>query len=247
MKLFGFLVLSLLLAGLCPTAMGGAASGSELPAPGIYDLQLPLEGGGKLRYAISVPAVEPGQRVPLILALHFGGPPTPGRGRRYLEILPEPAFRDLGAFILAPDCPGPDWTVPRSEEAVLELLDFVTRTWPVDPERTAVTGFSMGAMGTWHLAQEHPGRFRAAIPVAGSPVREKPVPIPVYAILSSHDEVINGGPARRAVKAMRREGVEAKIVLLADGPTHFYTAGFILPLRRSVEWLQKVWSEPRTP
>jgi hypothetical protein len=46
---------------------------------------------------------------------------------------------------------------------------------------------------------------------------------------------------------MKREGVEAKIVLLADGPTQFYTAGFVLPLGRSVKWLQKVWSEPRTP
>jgi predicted peptidase len=247
MKPLGFLVLSLLFTGLCPTTTAGETSRSELPASGIYDLQLPLEGGGKLRYALSVPVVDPGQRVPLILALHPGGPPTPGRGRTYLEILPEPAFRDLGALILAPDCPGPNWTDPRSEAAVLELLDHVTRTWPVDAERTAVTGYSMGAMGTWHLAQEHPGRFRAAISVAGSPVREETVTIPVYAILSSHDDVINGGPARRVVKAMKREGVEAKIVLLADGPTHFYTPGFVLPLRRSVKWLQKVWSEPRTP
>ena len=245
MKLLGTLVLSLLFAGLCPTATGGETSGSHLPAPGIYGSQLPLEGGEMLTYAFSVPAVDAGQRVPLILALHYGGSPTLGKGATYLKILAEPAFSDLGALILAPDCPGQDWTDPRSEAAVLALLDHAIRTWPVDSERTAVTGFSMGAMGAWHFAQEHPERFRAAISVAGAPEQEKPVTIPVYAILSDHDEIINGGPARRAVKAMRREGVEAKLVLLADGPTHYRFADFVLSLRRSQKWLQKVWSEPK--
>jgi hypothetical protein len=83
--------------------------------------------------------------------------------------------------------------------------------------------------------------------VAGAPEQEKPVTIPVYAILSDHDEIINGGPARRAVKAMRREGLEAKLVLLADGPTHYRFADFVLSLRRSTKWLQKVWSEPKAP
>jgi pimeloyl-ACP methyl ester carboxylesterase len=245
MKLCGTLVLSLLFAGLCPTAAGGDTSGSNLPAPGIYGSQLPLDGGEMLTYAFSVPTLEAGQRVPLILALHYGGSPTFGKGAAYLKILAEPAFRDLGALILAPDCPGQDWTDPHSEAAVLALLDHVMRTWPVDPERTAVTGFSMGAMGAWYLAQEHPDRFRAAISVAGAPEHEKPLTIPVYAILSQYDDVINGGPARRVVKAMRREGVEAKLVLLADGPTHYRFADFVLPLSRSTKWLQKVWSDPK--
>lgn len=247
MKSLGLLVLSLLLAGLGPTATGDETSASELPAPGIWGADLSLEGGGTLTYAFSAPAVEAGQRVPLILALHYGGSPSRGKGAAYLKTLVEPAFRDLGALILAPDCPGQDWTDPRSVAAVLVLLDHAMRTWPVDPERTAVTGYSMGAMGAWHLAQEHPERFRAAIPVSGAPLQDKPVVIPVYTILSDHDEVIEGGPARRAVKAMRREGVEARVVMLPDGPSHYRFEDFVLPLRRSVKWLQKVWSEPRTP
>jgi pimeloyl-ACP methyl ester carboxylesterase len=245
MKLLGILILSLLFAGLGPTAIGGETSGPHLRAPGIYGSQLPLEGGEVLTYAFSVPDVDAGQRVPLILALHYGGSPTFGKGAAYLKILAEPAFSDLGALILAPDCPGQGWTDPRSEAAVLALLDHAMRTWPVDSERTAVTGFSMGAMGAWHLAQEHPERFRAAISVAGAPEQDKPVTIPVYAILSDHDEIINGRPVRQAVKAMRREGVEAKLVLLADGPSHYLFSDYVLPLRRSMKWLQDVWSEPR--
>jgi pimeloyl-ACP methyl ester carboxylesterase len=247
MKLFGFLVLSLLIATHCPTATGSETSDSELPAPGIWGSQLPLEGGEMLTYAFSVPAVDAGQRVPLILALHYGGSPTFGKGATYLKILAEPGFRDLGALILAPDCPGQGWTDPRSEAAVLALLDHAMRTWPVDPERTAVTGYSMGAMGAWHLAQEHPEKFRAAISVSGAPVREMPVTIPVYAILSDHDEIIDGEPLRRAVKAMRRAGVEARLIMLPDGPSHYRFADFVLPLRRSMKWLKKVWSEPKAP
>jgi hypothetical protein len=41
--------------------------------------------------------------------------------------------------------------------------------------------------------------------------------------------------------------VEAKLVLLADGPTHYRFADFVLSSRRSMKWLQKVWSEPKAP
>lgn len=247
MKLLGTLVLALLLAGLCPTAAEGETAESNLLAPGIYGSQLSLEGGESLNYAFSMPAVEPGQRVPLILALHYGGSPSRGKGGAYLKVLVEPGLRDLGAIIVAPDCPGEGWTDPRSEAAVLALLDHVMQKWPVDPGRTAVTGYSMGAMGTWYLAQEHPERFRAAIPMAGAPEQDKPVTIPVYAIHSDHDEIVRAGPARSAVKAMRREGVEARFVVVFDGPSHYRFADYVLPLRRSMEWLQKVWSEPKTP
>jgi predicted peptidase len=247
MKLLGTLVISLLFAGLCPIANAEDTSGPSFLAPGIYGSDLALEGGETLTYAFSMPAVDPGQRVPLILALHYGGSPTRGKGATYLKVLAEPGFRDLGALILAPDCPGDGWTDPRSEAAVLALLDHAMRTWPVDTERTAVTGFSMGAMGAWYLAQEHPERFRAAIPVAGSPEQDKPVTIPVYALLSDHDEIINGAPARRAVKAMKREGVEARFVWVLDGPSHYRFADYVLPVRRSMIWLEEVWSEPKAP
>ena len=247
MTLLSKLVICLLFAGYCPIAASAEIAESDFLPPGIYGSDLSLEGGDTLNYAFSMPAIEAGQKVPLILALHYGGSPSRGKGAAYLKVLVEPGLSDLGALILAPDCPGEGWSDPRSEAAVLALLDHAMRKWPVDPERTAVTGYSMGAMGTWYLAQEHPERFRAAIPMAGAPEQDKPVTIPVYAIHSDHDEIIRPAAARSAVKAMRKEGVEAKFVVVFDGPSHYRFADYVLPLRRSMEWLQKVWSEPKAP
>ena len=247
MKFLGTIVFTLLLTGFCPTAAGAESPESGLLPPGIYGADLSLGRNEVLAYAFSMPAIAAGQKVPLILALHYGGSPSRGKGAAYLKVLAEPGFRELGAIILAPDCPGEDWSDPRSVAAVLALLDHAMRKWPVDPERTAVTGYSMGAMGTWYLAQEHPERFRAAIPMAGAPEQDKPVTIPVYAIHSDHDEIIRPGAARSAVKAMRKEGVEAKFVVVFDGPSHYRFGDYVLPLRRSMQWLETVWSEPPAP
>ena len=49
----------------------------------------------------------------------------------------------------------------------LEVLDLASSNMLIDPDRTYLTGHSMGGHGTWHLATLHPDRFAAAGPSAG--------------------------------------------------------------------------------
>lgn len=141
----------------------------SLPDQGIHEMVLKLKDGYFLSYTVSVPFFKPGKPVPLVLALHYGGEVTPYYGRTFLEMLVDPAFKKLGAIIIAPDCPGESWTDTKSEAVVLELLDFLKNSWPVDTNRIIVTGFSMGGTGSWFLAERHPDIFSAAIPVAAYP------------------------------------------------------------------------------
>jgi hypothetical protein len=46
-------------------------------------------------------------------------------------------------------------------------MEHVRRHYPVDQERLAIRGFSMGGGGAWHLASHHPGLWVAAAPGAG--------------------------------------------------------------------------------
>ena len=173
----------------------------SIPDKGIHEMVLKLKDDYSLNYTVSVPSLKPWQRVPLILALHYGGEVTPYYGRGYLEILVYPALKELGAIIIAPDCPGKNWTDPKSEKAILELLDFVKTSWPVDSTRLVVTGFSMGGAGAWFLAEKYPGFFSAALPVAGYPKDVTSVKIPVYVIHSKKDEIIMFDRTEQAVRS----------------------------------------------
>lgn len=53
------------------------------------------------------------------------------------------------------------------EVDVLEALDHARKHYPIDENRIAVRGFSMGGAGCWHLAAHHAGIWAAAAPGAG--------------------------------------------------------------------------------
>lgn len=53
------------------------------------------------------------------------------------------------------------------EADVLEALASVEQRYPIDQERVAVRGFSMGGAATWHFAVHYPGNWVAANPGAG--------------------------------------------------------------------------------
>ncbi len=53
------------------------------------------------------------------------------------------------------------------EVDVFEAMDHVQRQYPIDDNRIAVRGFSMGGAGCWHLAVHHADRWVVAAPGAG--------------------------------------------------------------------------------
>jgi acetyl esterase/lipase len=112
-----------------------------------------------------------GKRWPIILFLH-------GRGERGSEGmwqtqigLPE-AVRDHPErwpfVIVMPQCPqGYYWTDPLAEELAMTTLDRGTAEFHGDPNRTYLTGLSLGGYGAWELARRHPHRWAAVAIAAG--------------------------------------------------------------------------------
>jgi predicted peptidase len=212
----------------------------------LYQQTLPLDSDRNLRCTVAVP--EPlGDPVPLVLALHYGwdgGAPAAFYGQGVLTGLVGPALAALGALIAAPDCPGPDWTAPESEAALSALWGHLHATYALDDRRTLVTGYSLGGMGTWHLASRHPERFRAAIAMAGwpAPGSVERLAVPLYAIHSRDDEVISIAPTVAAVAALRARGHPVEFVTL-EGITHYEVEPFGRPLQAAAAWVQGVWGE----
>ena len=110
---------------------------------------------------------------PIILALH-------GRGERGSEGLWQTQIglpqevRDHPErwpfIIVMPQCPLDSvWTDPDMMAMAMASLDKETEEFHGDPERTYLTGLSLGGYGAWELARDNPQRW-AAIAIVASGV-----------------------------------------------------------------------------
>ena len=198
------------------------------------------------RYTIAIPRTYTGtEATPLVVALHYGGPVTPFYGKGILAGLVEPALRELGAIVAAPDCLHGNWTNPQSEAEVVALLEYLQAHYAIDARRTVLTGYSLGGSGTWYLAARNQDSFTAAIPMAGWPQPDSmdvEWKIPLYAIHSRQDELVPFEQTERVVRQLKDRGVAVNLVLL-DGITHYETERFVEPLRAAVPWIRRVWEK----
>jgi predicted peptidase len=199
---------------------------------------------GDRHYTIALPSNYSGdQPVPLVLALHYGGHGSDYYGRDFLTGLVEPALRDLGAIIVAPDCTGDDWMQSNSEKDVLELLDHIKAAHNIDSDRTLITGYSMGGTGTWYLAARHQDRFAAALPMAATPPSsaiDAAWDIPLYVIHGSEDELFPLSLTEAAVEQLATDGVSVELAVV-DGASHHKTHRYIKPLQNALPWIQEAW------
>ncbi len=249
--------LCLLLAGL------SMASGTSELVP----RTLRLDDGSEVRYTLSLPDdLDSNQPAPLVLALHYSwdGEMPPYFGMTFLMRLIAPAFEELGAIIVAPDCPERDWHHPRSQRAIWAILEVVQSEYEIDRERRLITGFSLGGTGTWYVAAEHPDSFSAAIPIATAPTvapgdttfrteyqrlmaegtahwRESLATIPFFVVHSRDDELIPFSTVLGAMEDLAARGASIG-VLTIEGPGHYEIEEYVEPVSTAVEWIRTVWS-----
>lgn len=230
--------------------------------------------GTRIRFAMVVPPMLPGDRLPLVIALH-GQASTRDTvpayyGQRSLEALFGPALRPLGAIIVAPDAPSNNWTDPVAERALLALATEMKRRYPIDSLRTLLTGISMGGMGTWFIAQRHPSAFRAFVPLTSFPlvrhtqfnraglgaafadmVKDEGASwtpplrsVPIYAIHSRQDESVPFAAESTLVSLINARGGSVHFVAV-DSLRHGPASAYQAPLRASLYWIRRQWDRPR--
>lgn len=229
---------------------GSQSLGAQVTAsPRVTETALEFTDGSVMRYAISVPDGYPGSAGdprPLVLVLHPGGR-AEYYGSSFMQSIVEPALRSWGAVIVAPDVPDRSWATPRSEGALLALVEHVLDEHAIDPERVLVTGFSMGGRGAWYMAARHPELFTGAIVMAGSPGENEVASMatPLYLIHSPDDEVVPFGPAEEAYRVLAGRGhpVEMRVV---PGLSHYMMGAYVPALRAAGNWMLAHWlsSEP---
>jgi predicted peptidase len=129
-------------------------------------------GKGVFKYQVYVPAQwNKTKRWPIVLFLHGAGE-RGDDGMLQTEVGIGTAIRRFpGRFpciVVFPQCRKDAWwSQPEMEEVALKSLDLATREFKGDPDRTYLTGISMGGYGSWDVAQKHPGKFAALGVVCG--------------------------------------------------------------------------------
>jgi predicted peptidase len=160
--------------------------------------------GTRLNFRLFQPQARPARRrdgFPLVVFLHGGGE----RGANNITQItanqgavafakPERQASDP-SYVLAPQVPvGSSWTTPAIQAALLELIDQVASSFPIDEDRLYLTGLSLGGIGGFDILPKYPDRFAGALLIAatGDPSRMPLMrDVPVWATHSIDDPVVN--------------------------------------------------------
>jgi predicted peptidase len=147
-------------------------SGSQRVETGFLNREIRLNGV-TYRYQVYVPYgwnPKSKEKSPIILALHGSGE-RGNEGMWQTQAGIAVAVRDHPErwpfVIVMPQCPYPNhWPDHEMMTLALSTLDQATSEFNGDPERTYVTGLSLGGYGAWELLRDHPHRFAAAAIIA---------------------------------------------------------------------------------
>ena len=231
---------------------------------------LSLNSGDDLRYSLFHETSQAAHPTPLLVCLHPGWPgdlPPTYYGEQFLSSLFLPAFSDIGATIVAPDCPAGAWNNPRSLVAILALIDHLTNRFAIEQRQISLVGYSAGGRGAWYFIQESDKRFNSAIMLATMPVIdaadnfEENVPkteellsnrvaewarrvpdLPIYIIHSQNDEELPYAQALFAYRAISK--VKRKVEFHPiKGISHYDSASYVSALREAVPWLINTWKQ----
>ncbi|MEX0789984.1 MAG: PHB depolymerase family esterase [Actinomycetota bacterium] len=144
--------------------------------------------------------IQPGTPAPLLVLMHglIGSATQAERSYKWNELADR-----LGYVVAYPEGIGNSWNAgdccgaagQRGVDDVgflASLLDEVTATEGVDPDRIFAAGISNGAMMSYRLACDLPGRLAAIASVAGTMVTpcESPSPISVLEIHGTGDSLV---------------------------------------------------------
>lgn len=183
--------------------------------------------GQSFPYQLLIPAeLEEGKSYPLILFLHGAGE-RGSDNEAQKRHFPERIARMMAdgappAFVLAPQCPRGVWwsSRPRPDgpalleraagaplRAAMAALEEVVQTQPIDRDRIALTGLSMGGFGSWELAARRPGWFSGVIPICGGGDPDSMLALaglPIQVWHGGADTVVPPSASRELVAALQK-------------------------------------------
>lgn len=120
---------------------------------------------GSTKYNFWIQTTNTNEKKPLLLFLH--GKSLSGtdinKVKRYGILRAIEKGRKIDAYVVAPQLPSGSW----NPDYVDEVVNFVTKNYPIDTQRIYVCGMSLGGYGTMHYVGKFSKKIAAAVEICG--------------------------------------------------------------------------------
>jgi predicted peptidase len=209
---------------------------------------------GKQRgYQVFVPAASAAKgKLPVILFLHGSGE-RGSDNRIQLDAGLGPYVRthlsDFPAIVIFPQVEEDGEWMGANVDMALAATEAATREFNGDPQRTYLTGLSMGGYGTWETALRAPDRFAALVPICGAvlvpgggralyvtEVADAPDPyaalaskvkhVPIWIFHGAKDDVVLPHDDRKTFAALKAIGADAQYTEFPDANHNSWDATY---------------------
>ena len=217
-----------LLRGLCAAAVlaavvlaaAPAATADDAKKTGFVDRTFKNADGSESPYVVFVPHDYDGTKeYPVILFLHGAGETKGGKGGKMpVEVGIGPAIKKqektFPFVVVIPRAEGFGWgATTANAKRALAMLDETMKEYKTDPKRVYLTGLSMGGMGTWSIAQEHPEKWAAIVPICGpgdATKADKIKDVPCWGFVGDKDSerIVTG--MGNMIEALKKAGASPK-------------------------------------
>jgi poly(3-hydroxybutyrate) depolymerase len=120
-----------------------------------------------------------------------------------------------------------------SEKDALNVLDLVTKEYPVDPSRIYLFGHSSGGAGTWYMGQKYAEKW-AAMAASAAATRPAGFPferlkgMPMLICHGDKDDEVPVASSRNMVQAAKENGLDPQY-LEVPGATHLTIVALVEP------------------
>lgn len=120
-----------------------------------------------------------------------------------------------------------------SEKDGLNVLDLVTKEYPVDPSRIYLFGHSAGGGGAWYMGEKYADKW-AAIAASAAPTSPDGFPfdrlkgVPIMVVHGDADTEVPLARSQAMVKAAKENGLEPNFLVI-PGATHITAPGLAEP------------------
>jgi len=204
-------------------------------------------------YQVFVPAHRAsGAMTPVILFLHGSGE-RGSDNHAQLKAGLGPYLRehaeDFPAIVVFPQVEENGEWMGANVDMALAALDASSREFNGDPQRTYLTGLSMGGYGTWETALKAPTRFAALVPICGAllppnderalyvtEVAGAPDPyaalarklgeVPVWIFHGAKDDAVSPADDRKTFAAFKAAGAEVRYTEFPDAGHNSWDATY---------------------
>ena len=143
--------------------------------------------------------------------------------------------KEFPFIVVSPQCPKDRTWEPIELNA---LLDDLTKSYKVDPDRICITGLSMGGFGTWELAAFAPSRLAAIAPICGGGElhwTKKFKDLPTWAFHGAKDMGVPVERSQKMIDAMIKHGGTPKLTIYPEAEHDSWTETYNNP--EFYDWL----------